>query len=166
MADPTGFTPFSGVNAIVKAIAVTPDLTQDQVSAPGGATTNWLEFTTFTIDRTQEGPEVISSACSSDAQGNIWPIKLRGGLARATIDLEGVYNGDSTAGAATDVRMIIGGHVKLDLIFHATNTYGIYAILAKVVDSSTSAIKKGSDPHMVKLKLEVNGVLPAPSYLT
>lgn len=155
---PTAFDPFSGVNARVKAVAITPVLTTDVVTV-SGTTTAWLEHTGWNLEKTADGPKIYTANSSADAEGSIAPQLLRGSLLSNKLNLEGVYNGGTTT---TDARFKEGSFVKIDVIFHATYALGYYGMLAKVVSFKPGA-KIGPEAIQVSIGLEISGLVPAPS---
>lgn len=163
MPPSAGFQPFTGTNATVKSIAGTPDLNSDLYTAPVGSTVEMMEFVSFDIARNREGADLICSANPSDSEGNLVRRRLRGGILKNKVSLEGVYNGNSASGANTDARFQLGAIIKLDLIYHEMNGYGIYSIVGDVVSVSSGTRKEGK-PATVKIEIEVDGAVPAPSY--
>jgi len=154
----TAFDPFSGVNARIKAVAITPVLTTDLVTV-SGTTTAWLEHTGWDFDRSADGPKIYTSNSTADAEGSIAPLLLRGSLLSNKLNLEGIYNGGTTT---TDARFKEGSFVKIDVIFHGTYGLGYYGMLAKVVSFKPGA-KIGPEATKVSIGLEISGLVPAPS---
>lgn len=156
-------SPFSGVNSRLKSAPIAVVNTSDLVTPLGTETlTNMVEYASWNVDRSRAGGQVLTASAPADAQGNISPRKLRGGVVNPKITIEGIYNGDQAAGASSDARFTIGAFLVLNLIFHQYSLWGYYNVVAEVV-SSSAGTKIGPDPATVRVELEVDGLLPAPS---
>lgn len=160
---PAVFTPFSGVNSRVSSAVVVPVPGVDLVTPLGTEVkTNMMEYTSFSVSRPRTSGQVLAAGSPVDAQGNIYPRQIRGGVVNPKISLEGIYNGDSGAGFSTDARFAIGGWVIMNLVFQAVGLWGYYNVLACVTDSGPST-KIGADPASIRIELLVDGLFPAPS---
>ncbi len=156
-------TYFSGVNGRIKSAPIAVVSGVDIVVALGTETqTNMVEMVSWKVSSNTENAKVVAAGSPSDAQGNIYPIFLRGAIVNPTIDFEGVYNGDSVAGANTDARFTIGGYVVMTLLYQAVGLWGYYGIVAKV-ESIDKGTKIAGEPATISGRLLVNGVFPLPS---
>lgn len=156
-------TYFSGVNGRVSSAPIAVVAGVDIVVALGTETkTNMVEMVSWRVNPDSDNAEVVAAGSPATAQGNIGPIYLRGGVERTTIDIDGVYNGDSVAGAASDVRFTEGGYVVMNLLFHAVGLWGYYGVVGKVKNQSKGT-KIAGEPATISFQLLLNGVLPLPS---
>jgi hypothetical protein len=154
---------FSGVNGRVFSAPIAPILSSDLVVALGTETkTTMLEYVSWSRSLPREGGMVLTAGSPGDAQGNIYPRRLRGGVVKPKVSLEGIYNGDATAGASSDARFTIGAFIVFNLLFHAVGLWGYYGLQGVVTDS-TAGTKIGPDPATVKIEIEIDGTFPLPS---
>lgn len=156
-------TYFSGVNGRIKSAPIAVVAGVDIVVALGTETqTNMVEEVSWKVRSSTENSKVIAAGSPTDPQGNIYPIFLRGAIVNPIIDFEGVYNGDSVAGASSDARFTIGGYVVMTLLWHAVGLWGYYGVVAKV-ESIDKGHKIAGEPGTITGSLLVNGVFPLPS---
>ena len=88
---------YSGTSGRVKVIAIAPSATTDTISFTG-TTATLVEVMSWELNWTRDGgvPEVITFESSADANYNIYPTKIRGGVARYTGSFNCVVDGDTT----------------------------------------------------------------------
>ena len=131
------FNPVSGTQSRVTS-AVIAAVTTTVLVVPIGTEvrTNMLEHVSWNVSRSREGGSVLCAGSPVDAQGNVYKRKLRGGIVNPTVSLDGVYNGDSVAGASSDARFTVGSFIIFNLLFHATGLWGYYGVVGVVKSSS------------------------------
>lgn len=156
-------TYFSGVNARISSAPIAVVAGTDIVVALGSETkTNMVEMVSWKITSDSENAKVVAAGSPTDAQLNVYPIFLRGAVVNPTIAIEGVYNGDSAAGASSDARFAEGGYVVMNLVYQVTGLWGYYGVIAKVQNVSKGS-KIAGEPATISFNLLVNGALPLPS---
>lgn len=165
MATPAaGFNPFSGVGARFKAVKLTVDLGVDLIAAAtvsAASTVNVGAFTAFDISKPRESGEIVAANCPADAQGNIYPRKLQGGIVRQKVTIQSIYDGDSAGNI--EAKFPIGAYLKFDIIYQPSSLYGSYANCGMVVDVKAGS-KISKDPAAFTMEIEYDGLPVAPGY--
>lgn len=162
MPPPAGFNPLCGTSGSIKGVLITPDLTVD-LPTSAGTTAALVELAEWRLSVKSPSGRVITFSSPADAQGAVYPLMLRGGIAEWSVQFSGVYNADSGAGAHTYSRLTPNAFVKFDLLLHAVSTYGWKGLMGRI-SSLEAGTKVGPDPAAVSGTIDGTGLLGAPSF--
>jgi len=154
------FEPFSGTSGRLKAIRVTPVLTTDVITF-AGSTANLPEVTGWDINWSRDGgsPEVLTFEAAADTEGTLYPTKLRGGVARWSITLQCVVDGDTTNSFE---KMPPGAAIVMDALYHKSSSRGFIGL--NVVTTSMPTKTAVTDKTATfTLTADGTGALPSPT---
>lgn len=151
---------YCGTSGRVKAILIAPVSTTDTITF-AGTTATLPDVSAWEINWTRDGgaPEVITFESEADANFNIYPTKLRGGVARWSGSMTCVVDGDTTNSFE---RLTPGCAFVVDLMVHKGSGDGF--IGCKVVMSGLP-IKTGVTEKAASyvVNFEGSGALPTPT---
>ena len=154
------FNPYAGTSGRVKAIKVAPDLTTDVITFTG-STVTLPEVTGWDINWTRDGgsPEVVTFEAASDLEGTLYPTKLRGGIARWSITLQCVVDGDTTNSFE---KMPPGAAIVMDALYHKSSSKGFQS-LTVVTNSMPTKTSVTDKTATFTVTADGSGALPAPT---
>ncbi len=154
------FNPFSGTSGRLKAIKVAPDLTTDTITFTGSPAT-LPEVTGWDINWARDGgsPEVMTFEAEADAEGTLYPTKLRGGTARWSITLQCVVDGDTTNSFE---KMPPGAAIVMDALYHKSSSKGFQSlnVVTNAMPTKTSVTDKTAT---YTVTADGSGALPSPT---
>lgn len=155
-------TPYAGTSGRLKSIPVSPVLTADSITFTGvTATVNEITGWQLTISKPGGQPEVLTFESDSDAQGNLYPTLIRGGVARWTATVQGLMNGTAGAGVTdTTEQFPIGAAVVADFVYQKGGAKGFFGCNGVVTDFQTSQ-QVGPQPAPFTCTIAGSGALPA-----
>lgn len=154
------FNPYAGTSGRVRGITVAPDLTTDVITF-AGSVANLVEVTAWEINWQREGgsPEVLTFEAAADAQGTLYPTKLRGGTARWSITLQCVVDGDTTNSFE---KIPPGAAMVLDALYHKSGSKGFIGLPVVVSNMPTkTGVTEKAATYTVTA--DGSGALPSPT---
>lgn len=154
------FEPFAGTSGRLKAIKVAPNLTTDVITFTG-STVTLPEVTGWDINWTRDGgsPEVMTFEAAADAEGTLYPTKIRGGAARWSITIQCVVDGDTTNSFE---KMPPGAAIVMDALYHKSSSRGFIGL--NVVTTSMPTKTSVTDKTATfTLTADGTGALPSPT---
>lgn len=154
------FTPYSGTSGRVKAIKVAPDLTQDTITFTG-STATLVEVTGWDINWARDGgaPEVLTFEAAADSEGTLYPTKIRGGVARWSITLQCVVDGDTTNSFE---KLPPGAAIVMDALYHKSSSDG-FAGLNVVINAMPTKTAVTEKTATFTVTADGSGALPSPT---
>jgi hypothetical protein len=151
---------YCGTSGRVKAILVAPSSTTDTITFTGTPAA-LVEVTAWDINWTRDGgvPEVTTFESGADANYNIYPTKLRGGVARWSGSMQCVVDGDTSNSFE---KLTPGCAFVADFIFQKGSGDGFIACPCVM---SGLPIKTGVTEKAATftVQFEGSGALPVPT---
>ena len=125
------------------------------------------EFQKWSVDEQLESPKFVCTAAPINSEGVVGKLALSGGIGTYTVTIEGVYNADSDAGAATFARLKQGAFVSMHLFLQQKSAYGYGNVQGKIVSRSVNTdVNNTNSPTPFTLKIEVIGNLGDPGTIS
>jgi hypothetical protein len=151
---------YCGTSGRVKAILVASSSTTDTITF-AGTTATLVEVTAWELNWTRDGgvPEVITFESGADANYNIYPTKLRGGVARYSGTLQCVVDGDTSNSFE---KLTPGCAFVADLLFHKGAGDGFVGcnVVMSGLPVKTGVTEKAAT---FSVNFEGSGALPTPT---
>lgn len=151
---------YAGTSGRVKVILVAPSSTTDTITFTG-TTATLVEVSAWELNWTRDGgvPEVITFESGADANYNIYPTKLRGGVARWSGTMQCTVNGDTTNSFET---LTPGCAFLADFIFQKGSADGFIgcACVMSGLPIKTGVTEKAAT---FSVQFEGSGALPVPT---
>jgi hypothetical protein len=166
MPPTAGFAPLAQSSGRIKSVVIADDTSTD-LATSSGSTAVVASIVEWKLSRKVVSVgKLVTVENAADSYRVISTRRLAGGIGEVSVSIRCVVDSNSAASASSYDIFPVGAFIKFDLVRHKTRGtgYGHFGCLGRIISDDSEGAGDRGDPQMHSITVEIDGLLPAPTF--